>query len=72
MENNEEFVTTLDMLKGLPLDKREEYLRFYITTEHPFEEFAERGEVDQGDPFEEFSDKDKEPFSEYEQNGKDE
>jgi hypothetical protein len=41
MENNEDFVTTLEMLKRLPVDKREEYLRFYITTEHPFEEYKE-------------------------------
>ena len=33
--------------------------------EHPFSEFAERGEVDPGDPFKEFSDKNKEPFNEF-------
>lgn len=39
--------------------------------DNPFSEFAERGEVDPGDPFKEFSE-DKEPFSEFDKDDKDE
>ena len=35
------FVDTLEMLKGLDKEKRESFLRFYITGEHPFEEYKE-------------------------------
>ena len=35
------FVSTLEMLKGLDKEKREAFLRFYITGEHPFEEYKE-------------------------------
>ncbi|MBR3891179.1 MAG: hypothetical protein IKJ30_03815 [Bacilli bacterium] len=37
----EGFVDTLEMLKGLDKEKRESFLRFYITGEHPFEEYKE-------------------------------
>lgn len=40
--------------------------------EHPFSEFAERGEVDPGEPFDEFNEKKSESFREYDDKNKDE